>query len=349
VISLFKRSRQVIGLDIGSGFVKAAAVEHSGDEPRVIGLASLPLHPDALVDGEIMDPCGVAEVVRDVIEMLPIRSRWIVASVGGRDVIVKKIQLPRMPTTDVREVIRFEAEQYVLVEMDNVQIDFQILDPEGESEQMSVLLVAAKRDLVQQRISLISDAGHSAAVVDVDAFALFNALEFNYPAVASTRAALVNVGHESTTIVVHQGGVPVVAGEVAFGTRHLRHDLLRTHGISTDAAESLLQGRSSPDGEVERRCYHRSSELAAAIDRAAAFPSIHGAMGQGLGAVHLSGGGARVPRLQEAIADHLRVRVEVANPFQRLEVSPDAGGDLPAESAAPMWMLAIGLALRSPV
>jgi type IV pilus assembly protein PilM len=343
---LFRRSRQTIGLDVGSGLVKAAVIDHTADEPRLLRLAALPLVSDAIVEGEIMDPPLVVDTIQAVIQTLGVRGKAVVTAVGGRDVIVKKVQMERMPAADAREVIRWEAEQYVPFDMQNVQLDFQILDPQAEGPQMSVLLVAAKRELIEQRMLLISDAGLEAAVVDVDGFALFNAFEYNYPAASRGLAALVNVGHEVSTVIVHQEGVPVVTRDVPFGSKHLREELRRMHGFSSEEAEAVVQGRATRSGEVDRLIYERGAELAIAIERATAFLNVEGGLGSGLGAVHLAGGAARIPRLQEAISDRLRVRIEVVNPLQRLEIAPEAMADLPGEEEAPMWMLPVGLALR---
>jgi type IV pilus assembly protein PilM len=349
MMTLFRRNKQTIGLDIGSGLVKAAVVDHSNGEPRLLRLASLPLVHDAIVEGEIMDPPLVVDTVQAVIQTLGARGRCVATAVGGRDVIVKKIKMDRMPAADAREVISWEAEQYVPFDMENVQLDFQILDPEADGVQMNVLLVAAKKELVEQRMALLSDANLTAGIVDVDAFALYNAFEYNYPAASRGLAALVNVGHEVTTIIVHEDGVPIVTRDVPFGSKHLREALRRMHGLSSEEAEQVLNGRSGRIGEVERLLHERGVELAVAIERATAFLTADRGVGSGISAVYLSGGAARVPRLQEAISEKLRVRIEVVNPLQRLEVAPEAMADLPGEESAAMWMLPIGLALRGPI
>src|SRR5688500_3976626 len=126
-MSLFRRGRQTVGLDIGSGFIKAAVIDHGKDEPRLMRLASLPLVSDAIVEGEVMDPPLVADTIRAVVQTLDVRGKDVVTAVGGRDVIVKKIPMERMSEADAREVIRWEAEQYVPFDMEHVQLDFQIL------------------------------------------------------------------------------------------------------------------------------------------------------------------------------------------------------------------------------
>ncbi|HEX7240058.1 MAG TPA: type IV pilus assembly protein PilM [Longimicrobiaceae bacterium] len=345
--SFLRRGKSTVGLDIGSGFIKVAVVDHSGSEPELTHVSHVPLIADAIVEGEIMDPQLVAETVRSIFETSGIKARNVVISVGGRDVMVKKIQMDRMKEADAREVIRWEAEQYVPFDMENVQLDFQILDPLDDGLQMSVLLVAAKRDLVDQKVGLLRDAGIAPSVVDVDAFALFNAFEYNYPEAREGTLALVNVGHEISTVNVLQEGTPVLTRDIPFGSRRLREDLRRIHGLTAEDAEGVLQGRSPRTGEFRQLLQEGCEELAMGIERAVAFLSIGDPSGQGLGRIYLSGGSARIPGLLEVVSSHLRTRTEVANPLQRLRVKPGVTALFPVDELAPMLMLPVGLALRT--
>jgi type IV pilus assembly protein PilM len=133
-------------------------------------------------------------------------------------------------------------------DIEGVQLDFQVLDPEGEGVQMDVLLVAAKRELVENRAALLTDAGLDPAVVDVDAFALHNAFEVNYPEAMHGVAAMIHVGHEVTNVNILQDGVPLLTRDLSVGTRKFREDLQRERGMSADDADRLLQGfERSPD------------------------------------------------------------------------------------------------------
>jgi len=140
-----------VGLDIGSGIIKLVVIDHSGSEPELVKVATTEVAADAIVEGEVMDPGLVAEGIRGLFSTAGVKQRSVVTAVGGRDVIVKKIQMDRMKEVDAREVIRWEAEQHVPFDMANVELDFQILDPGAEGLQMNVLLVAAKRELVEGR------------------------------------------------------------------------------------------------------------------------------------------------------------------------------------------------------
>src|SRR5687768_11584830 len=336
-----------VGLDIGSGIIKLVVIDHGGSEAELTKVATTEVAADAIVEGEVMDPGLVSEAIRGLFEAAGVKRKSVVTAVGGRDVIVKKIQMDRMKEEDAREVIRWEAEQYVPFDMANVQLDFQILDPEAEGLQMDVLLVAAKRELVDQRMLLLEEAGVGASGVDVDAFAIHNAFEYNYPDAARGVVALVNVGHEISTILIQQDGVPSVTREAPFGARHIREELRRMHGLSQDEAESIIQGNSGRAEEFAPLLTERSEELAMGIERALAFLSVDAALGRGLAAVYLSGGGARIPWLAETISQRARARIEIANPLQRLRISAEATAQFPAEDIAPMLMLPIGLALRT--
>jgi type IV pilus assembly protein PilM len=343
-MAFFGRSRISAGLDIGSGFVKLVVVDHSKGEPEIIQVATSPLVPDAIVEGEIMDPALVSATVRSLVESSGLKRKDVVAAVGGHDVIIKRIQMDRMSQNDAREVIRWEAEQHVPFDMENVQLDFQILDPQGTSVQMNVLLVAAKRELIENRLSLLSEAGLTPSMIDVDAFALHNAFEFSHPDVRGGLVALVNVGHETTNVNLLEDGAPILVRDIPFGTRRLREALQRERGLTADQADALLLGRTN-GSDLKSLVADRVDELAVGIERAAAF-IVAQSGGEGIGRVFLSGGGARIPGMAEALGDRLGVRTEVVNPLSRLAVRPEVMASTPLDELAPMLMLPLGLALR---
>src|SRR5687768_834058 len=274
-----------------------------------------------------------------------IKARRVVTAVGGRDVIIKKIAMDRMKEAEAREVIRWEAEQHVPFDMDNVELDFQILDPEGDGLQMTVLLVAAKRELIETKLALLSEAGLEPGIIDVDAFALHNAFEVNYPEAMRGVVGLVNIGHEVTNINILDEGVPLLTRDITVGTRRFREDLQRERGLSTDEADALLQGYDrSPhlDAVIESR----GEEIAIGIERAAAFLASSSRSGSQMRAVYTCGGGARVPGLTQALGTRLRLSVEQANPLANLRVRDGALDSLVTDEVAPLLMLPIGLALR---
>ena len=334
-----------VGLDIGSGIIKLAVIDHSGSEAELVKVATTEVAADAIVEGEVMDPGIVAEAIRGLFSTAGVKQRSVVTAVGGRDVIVKKIQMDRMKEGDAREVIRWEAEQHVPFDMANVELDFQILDPDAEGLQMNVLLVAAKRELVESRTSLLGEAGLEAAIIDVDAFAIHNAFELNHPDAMQGVVGLVNIGHEVTNVNILEDGVPVLTRDLSVGTRRFREDLQREKGLSAEDSERVIQGQTQ-SADLAQYVDARGEEIAVGVERAAAFLATASRSAGGLGRVYTIGGGARVPGLNEALSNRLRVPVELASPVQRLKVHDSVFESVSVDEVAPLLMLSVGLALR---
>jgi type IV pilus assembly protein PilM len=343
-MGLFGRKKTSIGLDIGSGFVKVVEVDHSGDQPEVVRVAMRPLLPDAIVEGEIMDYGLVSDTVRGLFQEIGVKNAEVVTAIGGHDVIIKKIEMDRMKESDAREVIRWEAEQHVPFDIKSVELDFQILNPHDEGLQMEVLLVAAKRELVDNKVGLLQDAGINPVIIDVDAFALHNAFEHNHPEAMEGIIALVNVGHETTNVNILENGVPILTRDIPFGSRRIREDLQRERGLTAEQAEDVVQARETVD-DLDRFVDSSADEVAVGIERASAFLMTRDD-GETLGRIFLSGGGARVPGMVESLGRRMNVETHLVNPFERVPVRADAAGMISIDEAAPMLLLPLGLALR---
>jgi len=324
--------------------VKVVEVDHSGDQPEVSRVAMRPLLPDAIVEGEIMDYGLVSDTVRELFEDTGLEGKGVVTAVGGHDVIIKPIKMDRLSEKDAREVIKWEAEQHVPFDIKSVELDFQILDPHGDGLQMEVLLVAAKRELVDNKIGLLQDAGVDPGVIDVGAFALHNAFEHNYPDAQEGIVALVNVGHETTNVNILEDGVPILTRDIPFGSRRLREDLQRERGLTAEQAEDVVQGREDL-ADLGQFVESSADEVAVGIERASAFLMTRDDA-ETLGRIFLSGGGARIPGMVEKLGQRMNVETRQVNPFERVPVLPDAAPGVNIEEAAPMLLLPLGLALR---
>ncbi len=332
-----------MGLDVGSGLIKVAVVDHGSGGPELVRVAITSLPPDAIVEGEVMDPGIVADAIRVSLDAAGTKSRHVVTAVGGRDVMIKKIQTERVKEKQARELMRWEAEQHV-PDVESVELDFQILDPGRTSDEMSVLLVAAKRDLIDSKLRILAEAGVTPTIVDVDAFALHNAFEVNYPEAMKGLVGLVNVGHEVTNVNIMDSGVPLLTRELPLGTRRFSEDLQRQHGMTPRDAENLIRGYDrSP--QLDSVLEARGEEIAVGVERAAAFLTTSRSSAQ-LRAVYICGGGSRTPGLAEILGKRLRISVEHANPLARLNVRDGAFDSHMTDEVAPLLMLPIGLALR---
>src|SRR6185503_19110192 len=276
---LFSRRKTTVGLDVGSGLIKVAVVDHGNGTPELVRVAITSLPPDAIVEGEVMDPGIVADAIRVSLDAAGAKSRHVVTAVGGRDVMIKKIQTERVKEKQARELMRWEAEQHV-PDVESVELDFQIVNP---------------------------------TIVDVDAFALHNAFEVNYPEAMTGLVGLVNVGHEVTNVNIMEGGVPLLTRELPLGTRRFSEDLQRQHAVTAKDAETMIRGFDrSPT--LDAILQQRAEEIAVSVERGAAFLSTAKSVAQ-VRAVYLCGCGSRTPGLAEILGARLAVPVQHANPL----------------------------------
>ena len=333
-----RRGRVSVGLDIGSRCVKAVQVSHAGQVPEVsrIAMCALKKGDDARADTSATD--AVVELFRDA----GMTGREVVTGVGGHDVIVKRIEVERMKPSELREVIRWEAEQHLPFDVASVELDFEIL---GSGDPMDVLLVAAKRDLVDATTEVVHAAGLAVEVLDVDGFALHNALIHNHPEAAEGVAMVADMGWETTTVVVSEEGVPAVTRDLHFGVRSLCEAAEREAGLEARSTDAMIRGRRASPA-LRAVIELAADEVAAGLGRATAFLKTRPS-DLGLGRIYLSGGGARIPGFAEALGSILAVETHVANPFERIPVRPDACAGIELEEVAPMLLLPVGLALRS--
>jgi type IV pilus assembly protein PilM len=342
-MALFGRRKTTVGLDVGSGLIKIAVIDHGKGTPELVKVAITKLQPDAIVEGEVMDPGIVSDAIRAALDNARVSSKHIVTAVGGRDVMIKKIQTERVKEKQARELMRWEAEQHV-PDVESVELDFQILDDGKAGDEMNVLLVAAKHDLVDAKMRILADAGVTPSIVDVDAFALHNAFEVNYPEAMKGFVALVNVGNEVTNVNIMDNGVPILTRDLPIGTRRFSEDLQRQNGLAARDAENLIRGYDrSP--QLDAVLGTRVEEIALGVERAAGFVANSRNAAQ-LRAVYICGGGSRTPGLAELLGDRIKIPVQHANPLQRLNIRDGALESLTTDEVAPLLMLPIGLALR---
>src|SRR6187455_1593658 len=242
---MFRRTKAVVGLDIGSSAVKAVELKPSGKGFKVTAFGAEPVPPDSIVDGAIIDGAAVADAIRRLFEGRKIQTKDVAASLSGNAVIVKKITLPVMTAAELAESIYWEAEQYIPFDIQDVNLDYQILDS-GESAPgkgtMDVLLVAAKKEKIADYTGVIAQAGRAAVVVDVDAFALQNAYEANYGIDPNAVVVLLNAGASATNINILQGDQSVFTRDISMGGNAYTEALQREMSLPYESADTLKRG-----------------------------------------------------------------------------------------------------------
>src|SRR5688572_23777499 len=242
---MFRKTKSVVGLDIGSSAVKAVELKPAGKGFRVAAFALEPVPPDSIVDGAIIDGGAVAEAIRRLFDRKTFKTKEVAASLSGNAVIVKKISLPVMTETELGESIYWEAEQYIPFDVQDVNLDYQILDagtgPDSRGS-MEVLLVAAKKEKVGDYTGVIAQAGRTPVIVDVDAFALQNAFEVYYGLTPSQVVVLLNAGASAININILHGDQSVFTRDISLGGNAYTEAVQKELDLPFELADQLKKG-----------------------------------------------------------------------------------------------------------
>lgn len=337
------RSATPVGLDMGGQRIKLAALKPGGGPPRLTHLIERPV-PQGVVRGtRVVDTEAMSDELHRIIDETGIRGPEIALHIGGGDVQVKRVAMQRMAREEaLRQVPTHPQLKAASGDVEGMQYDLVILDPQAEGASMDVLAVTAKKDVVEARQKAVMDAGAIIHAVDVDALALFNVFAHCFPDRKSGRVVLLHIGHESSMIVVLNSGAPALVRHIYAGVGNLIEQVGRGGGaMGGDAAREALF-TSNPAviypgafGEWVGSLSEEVHRSARAIARGESDP---------VGAVYLSGGGALMEGLASQIEERLRAPVHMLDP---LEVVPQPEGFRPQPAQQGVsFALAIGLALR---
>jgi len=344
------KSKAVIGLDIGSSAVKAVELKSAGKGYKVAAFAIQPVPPDSIVDGAIIDGAAVADAIRRVFENKQFKTKEVAASLSGNAVIVKKISLPVMTEAELAESIYWEAEQYIPFDIQDVNIDYQILDAGagGEGGTMDVLLVAAKKEKIADYTGVISQAGRTPIIVDVDAFALQNAYEVNYGLEAEQVVVLLNAGASAININIVTGDQSVFTRDISMGGNSYTEAVQKELNLPFESAEQLKRGQPV-DGvnaaDVAPVLHAMTENVLLEIQKTFDFYKAS-ASSDRIDRIVLSGGACRVDGFVAALTARFNTQVEMFDPFKKISFEPEKLGVEDAEAQAPAAAVAVGLALR---
>jgi type IV pilus assembly protein PilM len=343
-----KRKKQVVGCDVGSSSIKIVELKPlKNDEYQLLHAAIANLSPEAIVDGAIMDSSLVVEALSRLIADNNIRNPNFGGSLSGHSVIIKKIQLPSMTDSELAESIQWEAEQYIPFDINDVNLDYVVLDS-GAGDTMDVLLVAVKKDRIADYTSVIVQAGRDPVLVDVDVFALQNAFEANYSQEGET-IALVNIGASVMNINVLHHGTSIFWRDVAFGGNQYTEAIQRELNLPREDAERLKLGERVGEHSLQQVMgvlNGVSEDLAAELQKTIDFFVATSSVDR-LDRLVLAGGGAQILNLDEVLKERFQVDVEVMNPFRNIRYSEADFDPEWINRHAPAMSVAVGLAVRT--
>jgi type IV pilus assembly protein PilM len=346
---LFSRKIEPIALDIGSTFIKLVQLKGSGKNYSLAKFGMVPLPAEVIVEGAVMDANRVSEAIKELLVAQKIKTKEVVLSVSGSSVIIKRISIADMTDEELAESIKWEAEQYIPFSIDDVNVDFQKLGPGAAEGQADVLLVAVKKDKINDYVNLVKDAGLEPVVVDVDAFALANMCELNYEIEAGI-TALLNIGASVMNINILRDGVSIFTRDITVGGNRYTEALQRDAGLSYDDAEKIKRNgtvdgtdREQLNGIIATVTEDIVGEIQRSFDF---FRSTTGS--DKVSRVLLSGGCAKISQFTKVLSERLEIPVDIINPFKNIKVDPkyfEAGF---ISDAAPLAAIAVGLAMRRP-
>jgi type IV pilus assembly protein PilM len=343
---LFLGKKEVVGLDIGSNSIKLAELKETkkGYQLKNIGETLLP--PEAIVNKVITNRDAVSEAIYSLIEELRVKTKNAVISISGHSVIIKKVSIPKMSEKELREAVPWELEQYIPQNIEDVNYDFQILPGQTAEGNMDVLIVAAKKDITNDYINVVNDAGLNPVVVDVDVFALENMYEANYPESGGV-VALVNIGASVTNINILKNGVSVFTRDITTGGNQFTELIQKEFDVGYDEAEKMKNSLGRPDvsPELDRISQDFTDLICGEIKRTLDFFSTT-LWREKVDKIMLGGGTSKVPRLREVLEDIANAPVELINPFRNILYNPNDFDPEYISDIAPKMGVTVGLALR---
>lgn len=340
----------VVGIDIGSHAIKVCQLKRTDKAYAVINLGSATLPEGAVDDGTLNDPEVVGKAIAELFKNLKIKKKKVGFSISGYSVIVKKVNLAVMSESELEEHIQSEAEQYIPFDIDDVYLDFQDLKTNDKNiERTDVMLVAAKKEIVDDYLEMLEAIDLKPVIVDVDGFALENTYEYNYP--KDENVALVDIGASKMNINIISEGVSVVARDIVVGSRQLTEQIQSAFDLDFKEAEALKLGHI-PAGEKQEEiadifsstCTQWVLEIKKAIDL---YQANHPEAP--LNRLVLSGGGSKVSGLVDFLANETGLPVELFNPFNNMTVNSKKIDPDYLNTVGPEMAIATGIAIRPSV
>jgi type IV pilus assembly protein PilM len=348
MFSLFSKVENLVGLDIGSHSVKLVQVNTGGIKPRLLSMGIAPLPRDSLVEGRVAKPEVVANAIRQLATHLDVKKKQVATSISGYDVMIKKIELPTMTEDALETRMHSELGQYIPYNIDEVDVDYQIIDVSSDRPNfMDVLLVAAKKESVADFNNILSIAGFDPLVVDVDFFALSNSFEVTY-GFEDKRIALLDIGANKSIMNIANKGLPIFTRSISIGGNQITEKLREFFNIPFEEAESVKLGEvpgKYPPRDLEEIFVSTVSDWVTECRRAVDF-YYHNFPDQSIDSLYLSGGSCRIPGLDKVLRENMEIPVEIFNPLSRIQCDTKQFDRAYVDYIGPQMAISLGLALR---
>jgi type IV pilus assembly protein PilM len=344
---LFSKKKEVVGIDIGSSSVKLVQLKEQNDSYQLLSAGIFPLPPEAIVDNTLMDSSAIADAVKTLVASLGIKVKDVACSISGNSVIIRKITLPVMPLEELEDQITWEAEQYIPFDINDVNMDFQILSPDSyDPSKMNVLLVASKKEIINDYVGVFSEAGLQLSIVDVDAFAIQNAFEMNHDFGTEDVIALVNIGASIMNINIIKDGLSLFTRDVQMGGNLYTEEIQKQLGVSGTEAETMkVLANEAHSADLTDVLSKVNEAVTQEIRRSLDFYNSTASEDR-ISKIYVCGGGSKGYMLVESISEKVGMPVEMINPFTKLKYSEKEFDPEYLQEIGPLMAVTVGLAMR---
>ncbi len=343
-LPFLRRSSETFGLDIGSSAVKVVQLKEEGSARQLAAVGIAPLPPEAITDGTIKDPPAVVKAIKTAVEKAGVRASNATIGVSGRDLIIKRVQIPEVPAKELRDAVQLEAEHHIPFSIDEVFLDYHVVDRHDGA--MDLILVAVKKSKVVEYVSLVEEAGLNAVVVDVDGFALGNQFELARAHDDGEAVALIDIGASIMKTNVLKGRSSIFARDIPFGGNNYTSAIAEHLKVPFEQAEAAKLGRDGAANwdAIVPALEAVSRDLSLEVQRT--FDYFASTVSDRIGKIILSGGCSQLLGLTEFLSSTWGIPVELARPFDGIDI--DSGKAEIVNAAGPSLAVAVGLGLRRP-
>lgn len=345
---MFFGKKKLVGLDIGSSSIKLAELNVARNKTSLVGFTMISTPPGSVTGGEVVDPQAVSSTIKQLVKEAKTSRQLASTGLWGTSVIVKRISIPRMEENLVSEQIRWEAEQYIPYDVNEVNLEFKVLSSSSSAETMDVLLVAAVQDSIYRCAEVVNMSGLQCEVLDVEGFALANCFEKNYGEMADQSVGLLNIGAEASNFVVVQQGEVVFCRDIPIGGNAYTDEIQKALNLSWEEAESIkisaCTGQAAPEeaNEIIKTTHEVvSEEVAGSVD----FFQNTSSSGP-LQNLFVTGGAIKTPGLFDSLSN--RYSCERMDPFLSIKVNTNKFSSQYFDQIRDFASLAVGLGMRGP-
>jgi type IV pilus assembly protein PilM len=342
--------KNLVGVDIGSSSIKVCQLKEGRRGYGLVRLGYAPLPPQTIVDGHVMNSQAVIEGLTRLFAEAKIKQKEVALSISGQAVIIRKITVPMMTAAELDEQIQWEAEQHIPFDIKDVHVDYEVLRRRPEAGQMDLLLVAAKRDEINDYTQIAKSAKLKPLVVDIDAFTVQNLFEMNRGIPPDQTFAIINVGASLASINIVSKGASAFTRDIANGGNYITEQIQKQLGVPFEQAEEFKCASSTGQASgvpalvpqvIDAVCDSIAGEIQRSLDF---FLATSGEAE--MNRIYLTGGSSMLPSLAAAVGRRSRVAVEVIQPMEKISVDAKEVNPQLLQTRAAQFCVALGLGMR---